>query len=236
MYSTYGERLSGLARRARPMAPLMLIPLGMAYCLLYELTLGRRETILASLGWGIATLSPWVIAAIAFESLLATGETRGRVLLRAFVLALVAYLLSALAAQILGADTERAFYSRLPLIAAAVAIAYFYPIPRPIKEAMHGAAHENGPPVAPGDIFFASAAGNYIELHAGGRTFIWRQTMHKAEQMLRESGFVRVHRSYLVPWHSIETVLQGRKGPVEVALRGGCRLPVSGRYAANLRA
>ncbi len=95
------------------------------------------------------------------------------------------------------------------------------------------AANDNVPPVAPADIVFARAAGNYIELHAGGRTFVWRQTMHNAERILGP-GFVRVHRSYLVPWRSIETVTRGRKGPIEVALHNGACLPVSSRYAMNL--
>lgn len=221
---------------ARPLAPLALIPLGAAYCLIYDLFFEEGvPTIAQSLSWAVATLTPWVVAAIAFERSVRAGDRRARLLRRAVALAIVAYLLSALAALLLGSGAERAFYSRLPLLAVAVLAAMLYPIPRPAESPAHAAADENTPPVAPGDIVFASAAGNYIELHAGERTIVWRQTMLNAERILRPAGFVRVHRSYLVPWRSIEEVRRGRKGPVEVALRNGRRLPVSGRYAANLR-
>jgi DNA-binding LytR/AlgR family response regulator len=74
-----------------------------------------------------------------------------------------------------------------------------------------------------------------LELHAGERTVIWRQTMQNAERILRPAGFVRVHRSYLVPLRSIEDIDRDPKGPVALALRDGPRLPVSNRYAANLK-
>lgn len=231
-----GSRRTWTAR-ARMLAPAGLIPLGALYCLVHELFFQNdRSTIAESMLWALATLTPWVIAAIAFEHSARAGESRARLVWRAAALGVLAYLLSAQAALALGSGLERAFYSRLPLLAVATLAAILYPIPSSGEAPSHAAANGNTPPIPPADIVFACAAGNYIELHSDGRTAVWRQTMNNAERILRPAGFVRVHRSYLVPWRAIAEVRRGRKGPVEVALQDGRRLPVSGRYAANLRA
>lgn len=218
----------------RTLAPFALIPLGALYCQIHEIFFAEtRSSIGESLVWAIATLMPWVIAVLIFEARVTAGERRPLVVRRALLLGLLAYGASAGAALLLGSGGERAFFSRLPLLAAATLYAILYPIPMPAEARSDAVANDTVPPVAPAEIVFARAAGNYIELHARGRTFIWRQTMHNAERILGP-GFVRVHRSYLVPWRSIETVTRGRKGPVEVALNTGACLPVSNRYAANL--
>jgi len=230
---------SGGARGAPPLsfrrlAPFSLIPLGALYCQLHEIFFGNTWSSLdQSLIWAIATLTPWVAAVLVFEARIAAGDSRGRVVRRALLLGLLAYGASAAAALLLGAGGERAFLSRLPLLAAAMLCAILYPIPAPAEARVDTVPNDAAPPVAPAEIVFARAAGNYIELHARGRTFVWRQTMHNAERILGP-GFVRVHRSYLVPWRSIQTVTRGRKGPVEVALHNGASLPVSNRYAMNL--
>jgi hypothetical protein len=213
-----------------------LIPLGAVYCQLHETFFAEtRSTIWGSLIWATATLMPWVIAVLLFERGVSSGHSRRRLVQRALMLAVPAYGASGLAAVLLDAGAEQAFYSRLPLLAAAILFAILYPIPLARHPAEGAAANENDPPVAATEIMFASAAGNYVELHAVGRSIVWRQTMQNAERILGPAGFVRVHRSYLVPRRSIERVTRSRKGPVEVALRNGRRLPVSNRYAANLR-
>ena len=58
--------------------------------------------------------------------------------------------------------------------------------------------------------------------------------MRNAEAVLGPDGFVRIHRSYLVARSAISDVYRSRKGPVEIALINGQRLPVSRSYAANL--
>lgn len=217
----------------RIMAPFVLIPVGAVYCQIHEILFAERSTFLERLGWATATLLPWVIAVLVFEARVAPGETRFLTLRRALLLGIIAFALSSAAAWLLGAGAEQALFSRIPLLAVALLCATLYPVPPRVEHAIP--ANENDPPVAPTDIVFASAAGNYVELHANGRTFIWRQTMHNAERILSPAGFVRVHRSYLVPWRSIHSVTRGRKGPIEVALHNGPSLPVSNRYAANLR-
>jgi len=235
-FTSAGNRSKEEDGSARRLLPFALIPLGTAYCQVHEFFFeDSNSSLWGSVSWAFATLMPWVVAAIIFEWSVRPGERRSALLQRAAFLGVAAYLASGVAAMLLGATDERAFYSRLPLLAAAMLTAALYPV-RALEDAVLGvAANENSPPVAPTEIVYASAAGNYVELHAGVRTIIWRQTMQNAERILAPAGFVRVHRSYLVPWRSIERVAKSRKGPVAVALRDGPRLPVSTRYAANLK-
>lgn len=222
----------GLLRR---LAPLALLPAGAAYCLLYELVLsGERSSVAGSLFWALATLSPWVVGTMLFERTARAVRTRQRLLLLGLGLACIAYAASAAAALWLGSDVERAFLSRLPLLGAALLCALLYPLAVPAQAARDLTPAGDDPPVAPADILFASAAGNYVELYTEQRTVVWRQTMGNAERVLRKAGFVRVHRSYLVPWRNIDLLVRDRKGVVEVALLNGRRLPVSSRYANNL--
>lgn len=218
--------------------PFMLIPTGAIYCQIHELLFEEvRSSPAESLVWAVATLAPWVAAALAFQGMAAPGEQRRRVMRRALLLGLAAWMAGSSAAMLFGSGFEQAFYSRLPLLAAALVLAAIYPIPglpRPADLAHGVAANENGLPIAPAEIVYAQAAGNYVELHAGERVIIWRQTMRNAERILAPEGFVRVHRSYLVPLRSIKGVARGRKGPVALSLRNGRQLPVSNRYAANL--
>jgi hypothetical protein len=219
----------------RRMLPVMLIPLGVLYCQLFELCFGKGVWDPAGdLVWAVATLSPWAAAAILFEHAARPGDTRPRLMVRAVLLCGAAYLASGLAALAFGGDTIHAFYSRVPLAASGLLAALLYPVVPPAPSAVVPA--EGGdPPIRPAEIAFASAAGNYVELHFGGRSTVWRQTMQNAERILAPEGFVRIHRSFLVPRHGIIAVRNGRKGPVAVALHDGRRLPVSHSYAGNLR-
>jgi hypothetical protein len=226
-----------VGERLRPLFPTLLYPAAALYCVVYDLTLGNGLPGGAQiLAWAALTQTPWVTAAIWFEQSIRPGDARRQLLLRALALAISAYLLSAVAALVLGGGIERAFLTRLPLLAAAMALAALYPLrPLPTKAPRPLQAGTEDIPVLPQQISYASGAGNYVELHTPQGTAIWRQTMRDAELALRPSGFVRVHRSYLVARHAIRHVAQSRKGPVEVALICGKRLPVSSRYAANLR-
>lgn len=228
---------SSLAGRAvRLLAPLLLVPLDMAYCHVRGFFAdGHWAAPLDSLDWAAATILPWSIATMLFLHMVRREDDRARAVRIALLLAFPAYLLGGIAVRLMGADGEYSFYTRMPCIAVAVLAAALYagrPRPEPRPRPMNGDA---GMPIAPSEIVFASAAGNYVELHGAGRSLVWRQTMQNAERILARDGFVRVHRRYLVPHRSIETVQHSRKGPVEVALRNGHRIPVSNRYAANLR-
>jgi hypothetical protein len=219
----------------RQLAPLALFPAGAAYCMLSELAFtDERSGLAGSLIWALATLSPWVAGAMLFERGARTVRRRSRLLLMGLGLGCVAYAASASVALWLGSDAEGAFFSRLPLLGVALLGALLYPLPLQEQTGRGLTPATDDPPVAPADILFASAAGNYVELYTEQRTVVWRQTMGNAERVLRKAGFVRVHRSYLVPWRNIDLLVRDRKGVVEVALLNGRRLPVSSRYANNL--
>jgi len=228
----------GKHKRLRPLLPLLLYPAAALYCVIYDVMFGPGPPgFVEILTWVALTQAPWVVAAIWFEQSVKAGDTRRQLLIRAMVLGIAAYLLSGFAALLPGAGMERAFFTRLPLLATAMALAALYPLKPLLAKASDSAETGAGEiPVMPQHVLYASGAGNYVELHTPHGTAIWRQTMRDAERALRPSGFVRVHRSYLVARHAIRHVAQSRKGPVEVALTCGKRLPVSNRYAANLRA
>lgn len=226
----------GTARQlARRLAPLVLLPVGAAYCLLSEFFFGdERSGLLGSFIWAIATLSPWAAGAMLFEHHARSARNRSRLVVLGLGLACIAYAASSVVALWLGSGAESAFFSRLPLLGVALFGAALYPMRVPADSSRDLTPAGDDPPIAPADILFACAAGNYVELYTETRTVVWRQTMRNAERVLRKAGFVRVHRSYLVPWRNIDVLVRDRKSVVEVALLNGRRLPVSSRYANNL--
>jgi LytTr DNA-binding domain-containing protein len=52
--------------------------------------------------------------------------------------------------------------------------------------------------VAVADVEWVDSAGNYVRLHAGGRTHLYRETMKAFAQQLDPERFVRIHRSAIV--------------------------------------
>jgi len=48
------------------------------------------------------------------------------------------------------------------------------------------------------DIEWVAAAGDYAELHGGGRCHLLRETMNSLEQKLDPAQFLRIHRSCIV--------------------------------------
>lgn len=120
-------------------------------------------------------------------------------------------------------------------MATALLLAGMYPFkPLPAKVVDAREPSEEELPVDASHVLYAVGAGNYVELHCGTRTALWRQTLRDAEEVLRPAGFVRIHRSYLVARDAIDDVHKSRKGAVEIALVNGERLPVSSSYAANV--
>ena len=80
-----------------------------------------------------------------------------------------------------------------------------------------------------------SAAGNYVDIHAGDQTYLMRATMRQVEELLPSPMFVRIHRSHLVNINDIERIRVGRSGSGTVQLRGGKTLALSRKYRAALQ-
>lgn len=83
------------------------------------------------------------------------------------------------------------------------------------------------------EIGFVQAQGDYARLHTRESSYLIRVPLNDLEQQWAESGYVRIHRSYLVSMDKIETVrLQTGKAAVVV---NGVELPISRRALPYLR-
>jgi two-component system, LytTR family, response regulator len=80
------------------------------------------------------------------------------------------------------------------------------------------------------------SAGNYVRVHAQGRSYLMRVTMERISQRLAARGdFVRVRRSGLVNVRAIATLERYSKGMYEVRLTSGATIISSRYYQAQLR-
>lgn len=84
--------------------------------------------------------------------------------------------------------------------------------------------------LAPRDILFVEAAGNYVEFHTAARTHLVRGTLAAWEARLATHGFARVHRSRLVNRARIGSLKPTASGDVEITLDDGRTLLGSRRY------
>ncbi|MGE0596676.1 MAG: LytTR family DNA-binding domain-containing protein [Hyphomonadaceae bacterium] len=84
--------------------------------------------------------------------------------------------------------------------------------------------------LAPSDILFVEAAGNYIEFHTATRQHLVRGTLAAWEGRLSQHGFVRAHRSRLVNRTRIAAIKPTPSGDVEITLDSGRALVGSRRY------
>jgi len=90
--------------------------------------------------------------------------------------------------------------------------------------------------LAPRDILFVEAAGNYIEFHTAARTHLVRATLASWETRLASRGFVRVHRSRLVNRTAISAIKPTPSGDAEITLTDGRAVSGSRRYRGDLEA
>ena len=83
-------------------------------------------------------------------------------------------------------------------------------------------------------IRFVEASGDYVRLHTDDGTFLVRMPISSLEDSWRDTGFVRVHRRYLISLRHV-TELRTRAGGGYDLVVGGKELPVSRRHARELR-
>lgn len=86
------------------------------------------------------------------------------------------------------------------------------------------------------DIDHISAAGNYVEVHAGGKVHLIREPLTAFISQLAPEEFLRVHRSHVVRIGFIAEMRPMFHGDYELILRDGARLPLSRRYKQLLPA
>lgn len=80
------------------------------------------------------------------------------------------------------------------------------------------------------DIEWIDAAGDYMCIHAGGKTHIIRETMKTLQQRLDPSRFQRVHRSAIVNVKKVKELHPHSNGEYFLILENGAELKLSRSY------
>jgi two-component system LytT family response regulator len=83
------------------------------------------------------------------------------------------------------------------------------------------------------DIDWIEAADYYVEVHAGARSYLMRETMQRLETLLDER-FVRIHRSRLVNRARVREIRWENRGKMVVVTTSGATLEVSRSCRAKL--
>ena len=85
------------------------------------------------------------------------------------------------------------------------------------------------------ELDWIEAAGNYVRLHLGDESHLFRETMNRMETRLDPRRFVRIHRSRIVNSERIKELQPWFNGEYVVILRNGTRLPLSRGYRDKLQ-
>jgi two-component system LytT family response regulator len=80
------------------------------------------------------------------------------------------------------------------------------------------------------EIDWIEAAGNYVRLHLGAESHLFRETMNRMESRLDSRRFARIHRSRIVNTERIKEMQPWFNGDYIVVLRDGTRLTLSRGY------
>ena len=86
-----------------------------------------------------------------------------------------------------------------------------------------------------GDLDWIEAAGNYVRLHLGEESHLFRETMNRMEARLDLKRFVRIHRSRIVNTDRIKELQPWFNGEYVVVLHNGARLTLSRGYREKLQ-
>ena len=85
------------------------------------------------------------------------------------------------------------------------------------------------------EIDWIEAAGNYVKLHVGNDTHLFRETMNALEAQLPAETFYRIHRSHIVNIERVKELQPWFNGEYVVFLRNGTRLTLSRGYREKLQ-
>jgi two-component system LytT family response regulator len=84
------------------------------------------------------------------------------------------------------------------------------------------------------EIDWIEADGDYVSVHAKGKTWLIRETIAAMELRLALSGFVRIHRSTLVNAERVKELRPRDKGEYTVVLNDGTELKLTRNYRASV--
>nr|WP_278252824.1 LytTR family DNA-binding domain-containing protein [Alteromonas sp. 5E99-2] len=85
------------------------------------------------------------------------------------------------------------------------------------------------------EIEWMEAAGNYVNLHSGGRIYPLRSTLADLCERVKERGFCRTHRSNAVNINAIDHISYLPSGDGEVHLKSGKVVNLSRRYKEDFK-
>ena len=85
------------------------------------------------------------------------------------------------------------------------------------------------------EIDWIEAAGNYVKLHVGTDTHLFRDTMNAIEAQLDSDTFFRIHRSHIVNIERVKELQPWFNGEYVVFLKSGTRLTLSRGYREKLQ-
>lgn len=109
--------------------------------------------------------------------------------------------------------------------------------PQPERPTFHRLAVRNNGQVlflAPEEIEWIEAAGNYVRLNANGESHLLRETMSGVESKLPAERFLRIHRSAIVNLEAVRELKPSPHGDFVVVLKSGKKLPLSRGYRDRL--
>lgn len=86
------------------------------------------------------------------------------------------------------------------------------------------------------EIDWIEAAGNYVQVWVGSRTYFHRESLQQLEQRARKHGFVRTHRRALVRLDGVRELIRTRTGALVAMLSCGAKIPISRRRSAAFTA
>jgi hypothetical protein len=84
------------------------------------------------------------------------------------------------------------------------------------------------------EIDWVEAAGDYVKLHVGKKSWLLRETMSAIEARLKPHGFARIHRSTVVNLNEIIEMAALNNGEYLVTLKTGAKLKLSRNYRGAL--
>jgi two-component system LytT family response regulator len=86
------------------------------------------------------------------------------------------------------------------------------------------------------EIDWIEAEGNYVNIHAGKKAYMLRETISSLESQLDPKEFVRIHRSAVVRLDRIKELQPWSHGEYHVILHDGTQLTLSRSYREKLQA
>jgi two-component system, LytTR family, response regulator len=87
-----------------------------------------------------------------------------------------------------------------------------------------------------GDIDWIEAAGNYVQLWIGQRSYFLREPLNLLEERVGRHGFIRAHRRALVRLDGVRELARNREGVLIAVLGCGAQIPISRRRSAAFAA